>query len=106
MATVDVSEMGEFTPPDGDWGALAERVLELLDRPDGEVALVFCDDETIHPLNRDWRGYDKPTDVLSFSQVEGPEMGDPNVLGDVIISVPTAQRQADEREQALAEAEW
>jgi len=102
MATVDQSQLGAVHAPEGDWGALAERVLELLHKPDGEASLVFCDDETIHPLNRDWRGKDKPTDVLSFSQVEGPMMGDPNVLGDVIISVPTARRQAAERGHSLA----
>lgn len=67
-----------------------------------ELSLVFCEDDFIHALNRDYRGKDRPTDVLSFPQ--DPESG---VLGDVIISVPTAQRQAkDQSHPAATEIEW
>lgn len=63
---------------------------------------MFCDDPFIHTLNRDYRGYDKPTDVLSF-----PQDLEAGVLGDVVISVPTAARQAEQRSQPLeAEVEW
>lgn len=67
-----------------------------------EVSVVFCDDAFIHNLNREYRGFDKPTDVLSFPQeLEG------GVLGDVVISVPYAGRQAEQRSQPLeAEIEW
>jgi probable rRNA maturation factor len=69
---------------------------------DVELSVVFCDDPFIHALNRDYRGKDKPTDVLSFPQ--GPETG---VLGDIVISVPTAARQAAERGQPVGqEVEW
>src|SRR3569833_4187238 len=54
-----------------------------------ELSLVFCDDPFIHELTREYRGYDKPTDVLSFPQDE-----EGGVLGDLVISVPTATRQA------------
>ena len=65
-------------------------------------SLVLCDDAFIQPLNRDFRGKDAPTDVLSFAQREG-EAADPDdpVLGDVIISVQTAARQAAERGYGL-----
>ncbi len=102
MPTVDVDMTEGVTLPPGDWSALAGRVLEYLDKPQGEVSLLFCDDDVIQPLNRDWRGKDKPTDVLSFSQQEGELIGDPNLLGDIIISIATAQRQADERGHSLA----
>ena len=70
--------------------------------PTSEVSLVFCDDPFIHQLNRDYRGYDKPTDVLSF-----PQEGEQGLLGDVVISVPTCQRQARQRgHQASTEVEW
>src|SRR5438874_12046164 len=70
--------------------------------PRGELSLVFCDDPFIHVLNRDYRGKDAPTDVLSFAQD-----GQGGLLGDVVISVPTAQRQAEARDAALREeAEW
>lgn len=56
--------------------------------PDVEISLVLCDDAFIQNLNRDHRGKDKPTDVLSFPQDH------PIVLGDVVISLDTAARQA------------
>jgi len=62
-------------------------------RTDLEVALRLCDDATIRELNRDYRGKNKPTDVLAFAQREGPA-ADPSLLGDIVISVPTAKRQA------------
>jgi probable rRNA maturation factor len=72
------------------------RLLKLLDFENAEVCLLLTDDEEIQGLNRDYRDKDQPTDVLSFSQYED----DPfmpaelnTVLGDVVISVPTAQRQ-------------
>lgn len=87
-----------------------KRLLELLSalldseqrNRDVELSLVFSDDEFIHQLNRDYRGKDKPTDVLSFEQ--DPESG---LLGDLVISIPTSQRQAHERGHSLAEeVEW
>ena len=65
-----------------------------------EISIVLMDDEQIHELNRDYRGIDRPTDVLSFSQVEGMpvESFEERVsLGDVVISVETAARQAEAR---------
>jgi len=56
---------------------------------DPEISVVICDDAFIQALNREYRQKDKPTDVLSFAQ------DDPNVLGDIVISLPTAARQAD-----------
>ena len=62
-------------------------------RRDFEVALRLTGDAVIHELNRAWRGKDRPTDVLAFAQQEAP--GAPQgVLGDIVISVPTAARQA------------
>lgn len=56
----------------------------------------MTDDAHIQELNRAYRGVDAPTNVLSFSMLEGefPEMGG-NLLGDLIVSVETAQREAD-----------
>src|SRR5438105_4264797 len=70
--------------------------------PNAELSLVFCDDPFIHVLNRDYRGKDAPTDVLSFAQ-DGPG----GLLGDVVISVPTARRQAEARGASVPdEIEW
>ena len=77
---------------------ISSAVLRYLELLDAELSIVLCDDATIHPLNRDYRGKDKPTDVLSFAQREGDfAFLEDNLLGDVIISMETTRRQADER---------
>ena len=82
--------------------AVAEAVLNHLELFDAELSLLLCDDATIHPLNRDYRGKDKPTDVLSFAQREGEfAFVDDNLLGDVIISMDTTIRQATERNHSV-----
>lgn len=62
-------------------------------RRDLDVALRLTDDATIHVLNRDWRGKNKPTDVLAFAQREAAA-ADAGLLGDIVISVDTARQQA------------
>jgi probable rRNA maturation factor len=62
---------------------------------DYEVSLRLTGDAAIHELNRDYRAKDKPTDVLAFAQREGPGADvHPELLGDLVISVDTARRQA------------
>jgi probable rRNA maturation factor len=64
-------------------------------RKDYEVGLRLTTDAEIRVLNRDYRSKNKPTDVLAFAQREGPAGGlHPEVLGDIVISVDTAKRQA------------
>jgi probable rRNA maturation factor len=63
-----------------------------------EVALRLTDDPTIHQLNRDYRRKDRPTDVLAFAQREGKGGAlHPHLLGDLVISIDTARRQARRR---------
>lgn len=62
-------------------------------RVDYEVALRITDDAEIRDLNRDWRGKDKATDVLAFAQREA-QVAAPDLLGDIVISIDTARRQA------------
>jgi probable rRNA maturation factor len=65
-----------------------------------EMDLLLADDETLHGLNRQYRGVDRPTDVLSFAQQEGstplssPPCSFPH-LGDVAISLERARAQAE-----------
>lgn len=86
-----------------------KAALEYMDFPlKSEVSVMFTDDEEIHELNRLHRGVDRPTDVLSFPLFEYDENGDiieddldfnPNgemILGDIVISLETASRQAQE----------
>ena len=65
-----------------------------------EVSLTLTHDREIQRLNRDYRGQDKPTDVLSFALEEGPAFprlpGQPRLLGDVVVSLDTTCRQAQE----------
>ncbi|MCB9622689.1 MAG: rRNA maturation RNase YbeY [Sandaracinus sp.] len=83
--------------------ARAEKMLVALDLEDAELSVLLCDDETIHTLNRDFRHKDKPTDVLAFAMREG-EGGElaGGILGDVVISLDTARKQAAERSHAIA----
>jgi probable rRNA maturation factor len=78
--------------------------VEHTGRP-AELSVLLTDDPAVRTLNRDFRGVDAPTDVLSFSQSEGDAFalpdGETPHLGDVIVSVDTARRQADEFGVAL-----
>lgn len=97
MPTIDVSLTEGCEWPVETIVADAERVLAHFGLQEAELSVLLTDDATIHPLNRDWRGKDRPTDVLSFAQREGEVMGQVELLGDVIISLQTAARQAEER---------
>ena len=72
-------------------------------KKDAEVSVSFVDNETIHKLNLEYRGKDKPTDVLSFPMTDGDEEEDDIdlstgavMLGDIIISAEKAMEQANE----------
>lgn len=81
--------------------------LEELDC-DFEISLSFVGDSEIQSLNKEYRGIDRKTDVLSFPMYERWEIDEscegslmPLTLGDVIISVPTAMEQAEEFNHSL-----
>ncbi|AES58696.2 putative sugar-phosphatase [Medicago truncatula] len=66
-----------------------------------ELSVLLCNDEFIQKLNREWRDEDHATDVLSMSQHE-PGLNLPILmLGDIVISLETAARQAEERGHTL-----
>ncbi|MBC7793987.1 MAG: rRNA maturation RNase YbeY [Clostridia bacterium] len=69
----------------------ASFICETVGYAKAELSIVLTDDEQIHALNKRWRGKDKPTDVLSFPQ---DRFEVTRVLGDVVISLETAARQA------------
>jgi probable rRNA maturation factor len=102
-----------------------ETALALFGRQDWEVSVVLGDDGLLRSLNRPWRGIDAPTDVLAFPQMtfarpnrlaagdaptlppDAPADGldapaPPACLGDIVISVETAERQAAEIGHDLA----
>lgn len=65
------------------------------DARDGEVSILLCEDGEMQELNRQFRNQDEPTDVLTFPA------DNPMLLGDIAISVPYAERQAEARGVAL-----
>jgi probable rRNA maturation factor len=103
-------------PIDDALRALLERCLQAAAEREGvsgEVVVTLVDNERIHQLNREYRGVDRPTDVLSFAMNESGEgemdiyMDEddfetyPNMLGDIVISLPKAQEQAAEYGHSL-----
>lgn len=103
-------EIDHPVPPEIDAAfltALAERTLRLEGAPAGAVSLVVTDDETVRALNREYRGIDEPTDVLSFglgglARPIEDEPADAFIvpaetaleIGEIIISYPYAARTA------------
>ena len=79
-----------------------EKLLRSLGLPDAELSVLFIGDRAMRTLNHAWRNKDKATDVLSFSLREGRFLHiQPDMLGDIVISVPAAARQADEAGHSL-----
>ncbi len=66
-----------------------------------ELSIYLTDDETIRLLNKNFRGKDKATDVLSFIYDE--QVGGYKLLGEIVISIDTAKRQAKELGHSLEE---
>ncbi len=74
----------------------AERLLVLTGMPDAELSLLLADDKQIAELNSSWRRKNGPTNVLAFSLTEGPDSAMAlNMLGDIVISVEIAAREAE-----------
>ena len=87
----------------GDVEALAIAALQAMNFKDHELSILLTDDAHIQELNRDYRSKDTPTDVLSFAQMDGEVfMSAIPILGDLVISLETATRQAAERGHSLA----
>lgn len=76
---------------------VAEHVVQVLEASERPASLVLVSDRAIQRLNREFRGKDQPTNVLAFAEAEdsAPELFEP-ALGDVVISVETARREAAE----------
>ena len=115
--TINVEDESNKTLPDVDTEGIARKVIEAaLDYEkcpyEAEVNLLLTDDAGIHEMNREHRGIDRPTDVLSFPMLEyetpadfsfveedeedcfNPESGE-LVLGDIVISVDKVMEQAE-----------
>ena len=97
----------------GDWlGQLGPELAAQLRAPAYSLGLLITDDPSIAVLNGEWRHQEGPTDVLSFAAQEAPlppgalaqlgEDDEPLELGDIVISLETAARQAQEHQHDLA----
>ena len=79
-------------------------ILIALKCEEKEISILLADDKKMQRLNKQYRGQDRSTDVLSFPQNEGEEEGlNPHLLGDVVISTVTAKRQSTQHELSLEE---
>ena len=80
----------------------AQAILNALDCPDGELSLLIVDDAGIAELNQEYLNREGPTNVIAFPMREGKfsEIS-PQLLGDVVVSVDTARREAE-----IAGGEW
>jgi probable rRNA maturation factor len=90
--------------------AIAERALEAavemagLTLLDGaELGILLSDDEHVKSVNQEWRGIDKPTNVLSFPAVEPTKLARAPFLGDIIIAYETVEREAKAEGKAFAD---
>lgn len=102
LITIDEAYAKYVAPADLERIALA--ALQAEDVPPAELGILITDVATVHDLNRRYAGEDKSTDVLSFSLREGEEFVSPDDterLGEVIISLDTARRQAEEAGRLL-----
>ncbi len=108
---VDTAFKVDLSPDDeGRFRDLARRAVESTLLFEGkepqnyEVSVLFTDDDFISQLNQQYRGVEGPTDVLSFALNEFQEESElthipglPDILGDIVVSVETASRQAQEK---------
>ena len=82
----------------------AAKILSALGCHDSELSILLTDGPGMRSINREYRGIDKATDVLSFAMREGPQ-GDLNsfLLGDVVLSLDMAVKRARRRDVEMLE---
>ncbi|MDK9695888.1 MAG: rRNA maturation RNase YbeY [Siculibacillus sp.] len=108
VIAVDIAIEAVAWGEEGRWRPLAEKVAaavaardELIVPEGAELSLVLTDDARIRVLNRDWRGFDKPTNVLSFPAADADAEDPGPLLGDVIVAHETMAREAEEEGRSL-----
>jgi probable rRNA maturation factor len=80
-----------------------KTIFNQLNLNEKSCSIFFSNSDTMKKLNHDFRGKNYVTDVLSFSQLEGEKIADSNFIGDVVICVPQAEKQAIEAGHLLCE---
>lgn len=71
--------------------------------PGAELSLLLTDDKRIRIVNRDWRGFDKATNVLSFPAAPPERIGSSPVVGDIVIALETVAREAETEEKSFGD---
>ena len=103
-------------PAEVEWDALTVRahaalcgVEPALGNPRLTASVLFTSDADVHALNKEWRGKDKPTNVLSFPMLQRGDLldlapeGPPEMLGDIALAHETCAREAAEKGISLAD---
>ena len=73
---------------------MARAILNALDCPDGELSILICNDKGIAELNSEYLHRKGPTNVIAFPMRDGNlPVINPDILGDVVISIETAERE-------------
>ena len=83
--------------------AAIDTAAREISAPSGEIAVMLVDDEAMRGLNRQWRGQDKPTNVLSFPAAPIPGTPGASHLGDIAVAFETTAREAAAEEKTLAQ---
>jgi len=107
-------DIEEPWPAQPEWEALAAKAVDAAALVAPELAharltasVLFTSDQDIHALNAEWRGKDKPTNVLSFPMLERSDLvdlapeGPPEMLGDIALAYETCAREAAEKGVAV-----
>ena len=68
-----------------------------------ELCIHLADDAHIQTLNARWRGFDKPTNVLSFPAAERAQLAQARLLGDIVLAYETMAREAEDEGKPLAD---
>lgn len=84
-------------------GENALRKIPKFKKNSGSVMLTITGDKEIQALNKEYRGLDKPTDVLSFSYFGEKRFPGDDVIGEIVISYPRAKKQAKDHKKTLHE---
>ncbi len=80
--------------------AIAAAAAEL-STSGGEVGILLTDDSAVRALNRNWRGLDQPTNVLSFPAPKAMAADDAGILGDIVVAYETLKRECDDEGRDL-----
>jgi probable rRNA maturation factor len=105
MLSIDIIRESPLWDAEPGIDALLEHALQAaaaaVSTSAAELAIVLSDDSQVRRLNGQWRGIDRPTNVLSFPS-PGPSADGPRLLGDIVIAYETTAREARDEQKPFA----